>query len=89
MYINIFSITNFSRVLRDLFYRNVNQFMFILDQHCYSHKLLRNLWLCAGLPVDTGRKLNVHKTFKRRPRRLLNVFCTFNLRPVSTVLVCI
>ena len=36
------------------------------------------------LPVDTGRKLNVHKTFRRRPGRLLNVLCTFNLRPVST-----
>ena len=34
-------------------------------------------------PVDTGRKLNVHKTFRKRPRRLLNVLCTFNLRPVS------
>ena len=32
-------------------------------------------------PVDTGRKLNVHKTFRRR---LLNLLCTFNLRPVST-----
>ena len=29
-------------------------------------------------PVDTGRKLNVHKTFRRRPGR------AFNLRPVST-----
>ena len=35
-------------------------------------------------PVDTGRKLNVHKTFRTRPGRLLNVLCTFNLRPVST-----
>ena len=35
-------------------------------------------------PVDTGRKLNVHKTFRRRPGRLLNVLCTLNLRPVST-----
>ena len=35
-------------------------------------------------PVDTGRKLNVHKTFRRRPGRLLNVLCTFSLRPVST-----
>ena len=34
-------------------------------------------------PVDTGRKLNVHKTFRRRPGRLLNVLCTFSLRPVS------
>ena len=31
--------------------------------------------------VDTGRKLNVHKTFRRC---LLNVLCTFNLRSVST-----
>ena len=35
-------------------------------------------------PVDTGRKLNVHKTFRRRPGSLLNVLCTFNLHPVST-----
>ena len=35
-------------------------------------------------PVDIGRKLNVHKTFRRRPERVLNVLCTFNLRPVST-----
>ena len=34
--------------------------------------------------VDTGRKLNIHKTFRRRPGRLLNVLCTFNLRPVHT-----
>ena len=36
------------------------------------------------IALDTGRKLNVHKTFRRRPRRLLNVSCAFNLRPVST-----
>ena len=45
-------------------------------------------WICYALskqhPVDTGRKLNVHKTFRRRPGRLLNVLCTFNLRPVPT-----
>ena len=35
-------------------------------------------------PLDTGRKLNVRKTFRRRPGRLLNVLCTFNVRPVST-----
>ena len=38
----------------------------------------------SGIPVDTGRKLNVYKMFRRRPGRLLNVLCTFNLRPVST-----
>ena len=26
-------------------------------------------------PVDTGRKLNVHKTFKRRPGRSILVLC--------------
>ena len=41
----------------------------------------------SAFPVDTGRKLNVHKTFRRRPGRLLSVLCTFNLRPVSTGLV--
>ena len=35
-------------------------------------------------PVDAGRKLNVHKTFRRRQGRLLNVLYTFNQRPVST-----
>ena len=35
-------------------------------------------------PVDTGRKLNVNKSFRRRPGRLLNVSCMFNLYPVST-----
>ena len=35
-------------------------------------------------PVDTGRKLNVHKTLRRRPGRQVNVLCTLNLRPVFT-----
>ena len=30
-------------------------------------------------PVDTGRKLNVHKTLRRRPGHLLNVLCTLNI----------
>ena len=33
--------------------------------------------------VDTRCKLNVHKTFRTRPERLLNVLCTFNLRLLS------
>ena len=37
----------------------------------------------STFPVDAGRKLNVHKTFRRRHGHLLNVLCTFNLRPVS------
>ena len=36
---------------------------------------------CSALdPIYTGRKLNVNKTFRRR---LVNVLCKFNLRPVS------
>ena len=38
-------------------------------------------------PVDTGRKLNVYKTFRRRPGHFLNVFCTFNLHPFHTGLL--
>ena len=34
-------------------------------------------------PLDTGLKLSVHKTFRRHAGRLLNVLCTFNLRPAS------
>ena len=39
------------------------------------------------ITVDTGRKLNVHRTFRRRSGRVLNVLCTFNLRPVSARIV--
>ena len=35
-------------------------------------------------PVDTGRKLNVHKTSSERLMYVLNVLFTFNLCPVST-----
>ena len=47
-----------------------------------THSLL--MFGNISIQVDTGRKLDVHKTFRRRPWRLLNVLCTFNLRPVST-----
>ena len=49
----------------------------MVPNHATHHK-------CHSYPVDTGRKLNVYMTFKRRPGRLLNVLCTFNLRHVST-----
>ena len=39
--------------------------------------------ISGNTALRTGRKLNVHKTFRRRPGRFLNVLCTFNLRPVS------
>lgn len=34
-------------------------------------------------PLDTGRQVNVQKTFRRCPRRLLNVLGTFKLHYVS------
>ena len=49
-----------------------------------GHILDMSLQNIKGTPVDTGRKMNVHKTFRRRPGRLLKVLCTFILRPVST-----
>ena len=52
-----------------------------------SHQQHHRKHLKVHFPVATGRKLNLHKTFKRRPGRLLNVLDTFNLRPVSTGLV--
>ena len=47
--------------------------------------LQKYLWnILILVPVDRERKLNVHKTFRRRHGHLLNVLCTFNLGPVST-----
>lgn len=48
------------------------------------HVLSMNLFICfieLLLPVDTGRKFNVRKTFRRGPGCLQNVLCKFNLRP--------
>ena len=45
---------------------------------------LKSCFYTRVFPEDTRRKLNVHKTFRRRPGHLLNVLCTSNLRPVST-----
>ena len=43
-----------------------------------------HLWTNASeYPLDTGRKLNVHKMSKTRARRLLHVLCMFNVRPES------
>ena len=53
-----------------------------------TNLLLYSYFVVTLFPVDTGRKLNVHKTFKRRPGRLLNVLCTFNLRVVSKGFLC-
>ena len=56
---------------------------------CKKHSLTRNKSLScliesytADISIDAGRNENVYKTLRRRTRRLLNVLCAFNLRPV-------
>ena len=49
---------------------------YLKRSHVYKKRQIR--------PVGTGRKLSMHKTFRRRPRCLLNVLCMFNLSHVST-----
>ena len=34
--------------------------------------------IASPIFLDTGRKLNEHKTFRSFPERLLNALCTFN-----------
>ena len=75
------SFTDFDMLVVMFLIFNVILVLLFLFPFCIT--IARNL---SGL-VDTGRKLNVHKTFKRRPGRLLNVLCTFNLRPVPTELL--
>ena len=58
-------------------------FSFLTNTFLFTF-LLTSMLPFNYFPVDTGRKLNVHKTFRRRPGRLLNVLCMFSLRPVST-----
>ena len=49
-----------------------------------SQEIVNFVSIVGPHPLDTGRKLNVHKTFRRCPGRFMNVLRTFNLRPVST-----
>ena len=61
-------------------------YLFNMLQACYYQK-----YCAAGISyfsVDTEGKLNVQKTFRRRPGRPLNVLCTLNLRPVAAGMVC-
>ena len=60
---------------------------FFLTRAEYRPKKPPYLDTFQAVPVDIGRKLNVNKRFRRRPGRLLNVLCTFNLRPMSTGLL--
>ena len=61
-------------------------------EHCYGNWDLtlsrRRSLSYRNHPVETGRKLNVHKTFRRHPGRTLNVLCTFSLRPQGSPSIC-
>ena len=85
----------FKKLLSQIFHRVLHTSLVTVTSHCLkfcqvSVEVLQPLPKSPDssqrliYPVDTGRKLNVHKTFRKRPERLLNVLCTFNLRPVST-----
>ena len=69
------------RAAKWLIKKSLNKF-FVISRPIYLRD--HNATDQAIVPADTGRKLNLHKTFRRRPERLLNVLCTFNLRLVST-----
>ena len=71
----------FSFITLKLVEKDALHFFFIMVE--YVKRALRNRQQTTA-PVDTGRKLNVHKTFRKCPGRLLKVLFTFNLRPVST-----
>ena len=84
-------LKNFFRKARELYYEVEHGIIslysyFAINQRHYFKKMYfyKSSIYNIIIPVDTGRKLNVHKTFRRRLGRLLNVLCTFNLRPVST-----
>ena len=87
----LFPLSSYMSGLREALQTFVNQeicsiifgiiFYFQITFDYFFSCLATHKWLN---PVDTGRKLNVHKTFRRRPGRPLNVLCTFNVRTVST-----
>ena len=92
--INIFNLNN--TAILTVLYDQIKSFYISVLHLCeltsirrvYPHLKAVDLLihsLALPTPVDTGHKLNVHKTFRRCPGRLLNVLCTFSLCPVSTI----
>lgn len=71
------------------FLSSISDFLLVRALLCFIHSseaLNFSLQLPANwkpTPHGTGRKLDVYKTFKIYPKRLLNVMCTFNLRSVT------
>ena len=75
---------NSKSIVLNLTYRPPNGDLNDLENHFKNiiskWEVTNNELISMPFPEDTARKLNVHKTFRRRPGRLLNVLCTFNLR---------
>ena len=79
IFLNVFSC-EFCKISKNTFFKQNTSggcFCFVTHWRSDCKKVL------IVFSIYTGRKLNVHKTFRRRPGRLLNVLCTYNLRPVS------
>ena len=81
----------------NLIYKNIRLDLIRYNEKKNQFYLLQNwstvvymLWFgdLRQYPLDTGCKLNVHKTFRRSHGRHLNVLSTFNLRPVSNWYYC-
>ena len=79
---NILIVDCFHRVGRVgwmVYYCIMLKYTLLLTKYIYQNDDLK-----SSHPVDTGRNLNVHNTFRKRLQHLLKVLYTFNLRPVST-----
>ena len=66
-------------LFKEYLYKNYKLTLIVYNINIIHVNLKQN-----NIPRRHRRKLNVHKTFRRRPGRVLNVLCTFNLLPVST-----
>ena len=82
----VFKIVENFRFFLKVTYLTVKQLPLYLYNkfNCILCDLILRQTRSHTIPVDAERKLSVHKTFRGRPGRLLNVLCTSNLRPVST-----
>ena len=70
-------------LFKEYLYKNYKLTLIVYNINIIHVNLKQN-----NIPRRYRRKLNVHKTFRRRPGRVLNVLCTFNLLPVSTGYLC-
>ena len=70
-------------LFKEYLYKNYKLTLIVYNINIIHVNLKQN-----NIPRRHRRKLNVHKTFRRRPGRVLNALCTFNLLPVSTGYLC-